>query len=37
MKTKNDDTAVSRLTNYNIINNIGKKKETYPLIFPPCE
>lgn len=26
MKTKNVDTAVSRLTNYNIINNIGKKK-----------
>lgn len=36
MKTKNDDTAVSRLTNYNIINNIGKK-ETYSLIFSFCE
>lgn len=34
MKTKNDDTAVSRLTNYNIINNIGKKKRnTFTNIF----
>lgn len=37
MKTKNVDTAVSRLTNYNIINNIGKKKETHSSIFPLCE
>ena len=33
MKTKNDDTAVARLTNYNIINNIGKKRNIFVNIF----